>query len=140
MKVYARSATDQVDFFLGHPIVPVAETTGRGAQLTRTRVALGAVSNTNFCAMPIGHRPRVLLRTRKQAALRCYECEGLGHYARECPTRQKRDGHRPSSPDRRNPNAVRGVRAHLVKSPKTRRKGEAPRKGPVRETSERCER
>jgi hypothetical protein len=34
--------------------------------------------------------------TMTQAVLRCYECKGMGHYAKECPTRKKRLN--PSSP------------------------------------------
>lgn len=38
-----------------------------------------------------------------KAALRCYECEGFGHFGRECPTRQKRETGSTNSPGRRNP-------------------------------------
>ena len=40
-----------------------------------------------------------------RATSRCYECEGRGHFARECPTRLKREGRPPDSPGRKNPSA-----------------------------------
>jgi hypothetical protein len=36
-------------------------------------------------------------------ALRCYECEGVEHFARACPTRLKREENFTNSPGRRNP-------------------------------------
>jgi len=40
-----------------------------------------------------------------EAAVRCYECQGLGHFGRECPTRFKRQE---NSPDPRGRGSVRG--------------------------------
>ena len=37
------------------------------------------------------------------AALRCYECEGVGHYASECPTRIRREQGSCQQPGRKNP-------------------------------------
>jgi len=38
-----------------------------------------------------------------EAALRCYECEGIRHFARECPTRRKREAKFSESPGKENP-------------------------------------
>jgi len=39
--------------------------------------------------------------TRKQSALRCYECQGVEHFAEECPTRLRRVGQ--DAPGKDNP-------------------------------------
>ena len=46
------------------------------------------------------HTPRKGL---SKATSRCFECEGWGHFAKECPTRLKREGRPPDSPGRKNP-------------------------------------
>ena len=40
--------------------------------------------------------------TQTKAALRCYECEGIGHFGRECPTRLKREQGNSQQPGRKN--------------------------------------
>ena len=141
IKVSARSSTDQLDFVLSLPVRTVAETTGRGAQLTRTRAVLSAVSNTNLRAVPVGHRPCVLLGTCKlrphSGAMSARDWDVMQENVQldkngGAIAQARREGETRAH--------VLGVRAHLARSPKTRRNGEAPRKRPVRETSERCER
>ena len=39
-----------------------------------------------------------------EAAIRYYECEGLGHFARECPTRRRRNPNPSNASGKRNPN------------------------------------
>ena len=41
-------------------------------------------------------------RTRTEATVRCYECDGGGHFARECPTRLRKEKKLSDSPGRKN--------------------------------------
>ena len=59
------------------------------------------------------------------AAFRCYECEGVGHFARVCPTRHKREVNSTNSPGRRNPSErSRRSRSPDDKPPRGIKKGE----------------
>jgi len=42
-------------------------------------------------------------KTRTEAAVRCYECDGRGHFARECPTRLRKEKKLSDSRGRKNP-------------------------------------
>jgi len=42
-------------------------------------------------------------RTKFETTFRCYECDGRGHFAKECPTRLKKENKPSDSPGRKNP-------------------------------------
>lgn len=68
---------------------------------------------------------------RTKEALRCYECQGFGHFARECPTRLKRGSDSSVSPGKGNPterskrSRSPGNKPSQVNERKTRNSGNA---------------
>ena len=48
------------------------------------------------------------MKPRKGPEIRCYECDGRGHYARECPTRSKRES-KPQDPPRNKDTSKRSI-------------------------------
>jgi hypothetical protein len=53
----------------------------------------------NFYGKEISrHKFETTLRVRSTDAPRCYECQGIGNFAKECPARRRRRGRRQNSP------------------------------------------
>ena len=51
-------------------------------------------------------------KTKSETTFRCYECDGRGHFAKECPTRLKKEKKLSDSPGRKNP-SERSKRSHV---------------------------
>ena len=95
MKAFMLNSIIQLDCQRGHPVGRARMTIGLCSHLTRQRLITCVVSATkppHSASKP----PTSTARTvQTEAAIWCYECEGLGHFARECPTRRSKN-HNPS--------------------------------------------
>jgi hypothetical protein len=76
-------------------------------KLKMTKVGDSASSRFNLCTKFNGEKVsqqicETTLRVRSKVAPQCYECQGIGHLAKECPA-QRRRGRTRNSPGRENP-------------------------------------
>lgn len=70
---------------------------------SRNSGAARASNNTSVQRSSVSSRATAqgTRNARTRAALRCYECEGIGHFGRECPTRLRREEGKGRSSERR---------------------------------------
>jgi len=72
-----------------------------------------------------------------KAALRCYGCEGIWHFARECPTRLKREAESSESPGKENPSERSRRSRFLVRKSALANRRETRREAPSSGNGER---
>ena len=74
--------------------------TANVADPASSRFYLGPKHQTERIA---GRKFEPTLRVRSEAASQYYKCQGIGHFAKECPARQRRRGRTRNSPGKGNP-------------------------------------
>jgi len=101
-EIFTRSLTSQSASNPGRPVDRTVRGIALGAQPTLAQVTTWAVSSIELGTAPISQWPQQVRGMSKPGPkMRC-ECEGRGHFARECPTRLKGARTR-NSPGKGNP-------------------------------------
>ena len=77
-------------------------------KIEASKVADPGSSRLNLCPKfqterIAGQKFQLTLRDRSKAAFRCYKCQDIGHFAKECPARQRRREKTRNSPGKENP-------------------------------------
>jgi len=111
MKVSIRGPKNQYDYCPDRRADRTQETGIVGVRVKHTCIGKGAASARAHPLVKNRAEHQVNRKTRTEAAVRCCECDGRGHFARECPTRLKRQKKLSVSPGRKTP-SERSKRSH----------------------------
>ena len=82
----------QSGYFRGHPVIKIGEENSSRTENTHSNKPNYRASRSS------GNFSR---SAQTESALRCYECQGIGHFGRECPTRLRRESQ--NAPGNKNP-------------------------------------